>query len=52
MFGRLQTGQLVICDQKRALAVQAGDLLNTYADKLVNDLRPASGWERIFGKRR
>lgn len=52
VFGVLQTGQLVICDQKRQLALAAGDILNRSADQLVRELRPATGWERIFGKRK
>lgn len=46
-----QVGELEVCDRKRALAVAAGDLHNMFVDKLVTDLRPARGWERVFGKR-
>jgi hypothetical protein len=42
---------LEVCDQKRALGVQAADLHNAYVDRLVNTLRPPTFWERIFGKR-
>ncbi|MDP3495274.1 MAG: hypothetical protein Q8R82_19355 [Hyphomonadaceae bacterium] len=50
VFGRLQTGQLDICDRKRALAVAAGDLSNLYGERLTDALRPPEGWERVFGK--
>ena len=51
VFGVQQTAKLEICDAKRALAVQAMETHNTYVDRLVRDLRPATFWERIFGKR-
>jgi hypothetical protein len=46
-----QVGELEVCDRKRALAVAASDLHNMAVDRLVTDLRPARGWERVFGKK-
>ncbi len=51
VFGLMQTGQLEICETKRALAVEAGDLHNRYVERLVDDLRPKTFWERLFGRR-
>lgn len=50
-FGAEQTGQLEVCDTKRALAVAAGDLHNIYVDRLVETVKPRSMWGRLTGKR-
>jgi hypothetical protein len=52
VFGVRQTAKLEACEGKRALAVAAADMHNAYVDRLVEDLRPPTFWERLFGKRR
>lgn len=50
MFGIRQTAKLETCDRKRALGVAAMDLHNAYVDRLVDEVRPPTFWERIIGK--
>lgn len=50
-FGVLQTGQLELCDGRRALAVERIKLHNLYVARLTNDLRPLRWWEKIIGRR-
>jgi hypothetical protein len=45
VFGARQTSRLEMCDQKRALGVEAMDLHNTYVDRLVGDLSPKPWWK-------
>jgi len=52
VFGARQTTKLELCEGKRALAVDAMDLHNTYVDRLVDAVRPPTFWERIVGKRK
>ena len=50
VFGVNQTGALQNCDDKRRLAVAAGDLFNENADRLQKRLEPPSFWERVTGR--
>lgn len=50
VFGVQMVGKLDICEDKRALAVEAGDLHNRYVDKLASTVNPPSFWERVFGQ--
>lgn len=45
MFGVLQTGRLAVCEQRRALAVDTIKLHNTYAQKLVEKIKPKPWWK-------
>lgn len=49
VFGLQMVGKLDICDGKRALAVEAGDMHNRFVDKLAESLNPPSLWDRVFG---
>ncbi len=52
VFGTLQTANLDICDKRRALGVEVIKDHNARVDKVVNELRPLTFWERIFGRRK
>lgn len=47
-----QVAMLDACNQKRELGVYVMDVHNAYVDRLVTQLRPARGWEHVFGKKR
>lgn len=51
-FGTLQTGFLSACEVRRQLAVDAIVTHNKGVRQTVNELRPPTFWERIFGKRK
>ena len=46
VFGAEQTTALIRCDDKRRLAVAAGDLFNVYADAYQAALKPRHWWQR------
>lgn len=50
-FALLQSGFLQVCEGRRALGVYAADVFNTGQDRLAERIRPAKGFERLFGKR-
>lgn len=50
VFGVRQTAALQTCNYKRAVGVAAMDLHNAYVDRLVDELRPPTLWERMLGK--
>lgn len=51
VFGLRQTAQLEKCDYKRAVGVAAMQIHNRYVDRLVEELRPPTLWQRLAGKR-
>lgn len=44
-FGLIQTGKLEVCEERRALAVEAMNLHNTTLAAAVKELRPKRWWE-------
>lgn len=50
VFGVNQTGALQNCDDRRRLAVAAGDMFNENQDRLQKRLEPPTIWERVTGR--
>lgn len=47
-FGIRQTGQLELCEGKRALAVDSDKIHNEYVERLEKELKPKKPWYKIW----